>query len=505
MDSSNTRRRPLFTSEELQALFTEAAQPNENGRPQLFKFALPSDFLHQGREEMACIESIFLLAVLHGKKNLVRAILDRADAEMINEIFESITPDLELSPIMYAVDSGSFDIVEILLSYPHSREIINDTATTGFTALMVAAQKNLHEIARILIDAGADITLTDNLGHNALCYAVGHGAMETFSLLTAKYGQFQIENVLRQRDRENNTLLAIAAMNGHTEMLNVLMLFLEEDGVALLQSAGAGDALMTPLMLASNRGHSGTVLAILKHLKEEATAALEDNANLLGCTALSLAIFGEQLDTVKTLIQAGSNIEARNNVNSTPLIMAAVSNMNILEALLDAGANVNAVNNAGFTALMVASNAAAEPIENIQRRFALAGVDSPEVPLQASLTFRNLTYRLLSAMTSQHLQSQPTPQLTDDARCCAQEVNEIRYNMFQTLWPLRRRSQKTSLPEDLSKKIVSEFLTYPVWYRHRLNRDLKEVSYRVGQKIAEKEAAKKTSVEQGSSKKAKYS
>ena len=58
-------------------------------------------------------------------------------------------------------------------------------------------------------------------------------------------------------------------------------------------------------------------------------------------------------EEVRQLIQGGADVNAKNNLGWTPLMLAAYNNSNLatLTALLDAGADAKAKNNEGKTAL----------------------------------------------------------------------------------------------------------------------------------------------------------
>jgi len=69
---------------------------------------------------------------------------------------------------------------------------------------------------------------------------------------------------------------------------------------------------------------------------------------------LCMAAATGDIDGVKGALNEGANVNAKNDVGMTPLILASLSNKEIVELLIEKGANVNAKGNEGFTALMMA-------------------------------------------------------------------------------------------------------------------------------------------------------
>lgn len=81
-----------------------------------------------------------------------------------------------------------------------------------------------------------------------------------------------------------------------------------------------------------------------------------------GCTALHVAAHNGDVATAKTLLDGGSDVNAREAWDETPLHFAARrGSAEICSLLLNAGADVNASNEAGATPLIEAARACQEP------------------------------------------------------------------------------------------------------------------------------------------------
>jgi uncharacterized protein len=116
----------------------------------------------------------------------------------------------------------------------------------------------------------------------------------------------------------------------------------------------SNDEGVTVLMLAAGNGQLELVEALLE-------AGADVNAtDVRGWTALMKAIYNYDMDVgfpeiIRTLIQAGSEIETQIAYGTRPLMLAAgYGQAGVIEVLLDAGADVQAQNEGGRTARTMA-------------------------------------------------------------------------------------------------------------------------------------------------------
>jgi hypothetical protein len=122
--------------------------------------------------------------------------------------------------------------------------------------------------------------------------------------------------------------------------------------VSLLTIAGCGKKENpTPRMNLHLAALQGRVDAIQQHIKAGSDLNAKDE---YGSSPLIAAITFGQTEAAKVLIEAGADMKISNNEGSTPLHTAAFfCHTEIVDALLDNGADKNLRNNAGSTALEI--------------------------------------------------------------------------------------------------------------------------------------------------------
>jgi uncharacterized protein len=79
----------------------------------------------------------------------------------------------DVNPLCLAISKGDIATVKQIIAYGID---VNDTTNRGMTPLMYAAVYNQSEIARLLIEKGADLYKKDNGGNTALDLAKTSGS-----------------------------------------------------------------------------------------------------------------------------------------------------------------------------------------------------------------------------------------------------------------------------------------------------------------------------------------
>lgn len=171
----------------------------------------------------------------------------------------------------------------------------------GITPLHLVAMNDDVEMAKLLVDGGADVIARERGGSTPLHYAAESVAMSKF--LVSRGAD------VNARADDGTTPLFGAAEEG--SMPTVAFLLSRGAGV----NAGDKDG-STPLLVALENWHWDIAKLLLTH------GALVGVKNSRGITPLHLAAKGGNLDLVKLLISKGADVNARGDNGSTPLSLA---------------------------------------------------------------------------------------------------------------------------------------------------------------------------------------
>jgi ankyrin repeat protein len=219
---------------------------------------------------------------------------------------------------------------------------LDDQQPDGMTALHWAAYHNDHKMAALLIDAGANVTVTNRYGVSPLSIACTAGNEKIVRLL------FDAGADPNTTLPGGETVLMTAARTGRVGPVEALL----ETG-ADVNAQDSND--QTAIMWAAAEGHA-EVVQLLIDAGAEFQTSLES-----GFTPLLFAVREGKIAVVEKLLAAGADVNEatrprRNPMGGpgrgvTPLVLAVENgHFELAVRLLDAGADPNA-QRSGFTAL----------------------------------------------------------------------------------------------------------------------------------------------------------
>ncbi|KAJ7706659.1 ankyrin repeat-containing domain protein [Mycena rosella] len=234
------------------------------------------------------------------------------------------------------------------------------------TALIAAAWDGDSQLVRVLVENGADVNAYADVG-TALYWASYNGDLDSARILIQNSAQLNI--ICGQY----HTALIAASYQGHSQLVRMLV----ENGADINTHADVGTALYwassngdlesarvlvqhsadfnirggvyhTPLLVASNRGHTELICMLIEN-------GADVNAYADVGTALYWASCNGDLQSARLLIQNSAEINIRSGHYHTPLLAAAShGHSQLVRMLVENGADVNAHADVG-TALYRAS------------------------------------------------------------------------------------------------------------------------------------------------------
>jgi ankyrin repeat protein len=236
------------------------------------------------------------------------------------------------TPLIWAVTVGREDIVDSLLDNQALIEMRDDFADR--TPLMWAVWWGNEVIVKRLIDRGACLNAVDSIWER------------TPLLWAAKRGTYGAAAILLQRDRSENievkdkeqlTPLALAYVEGHEPVANILLnhganpnCTLPSGMPLLISAATLGDETFAHLLI----NHGANIQC----------------KNKEGIPALSVAVREEHPSISELLIAKGASLEVKDGQGRTALAWAVGRDReDLVELLLRSGADKFAVDNEGRT------------------------------------------------------------------------------------------------------------------------------------------------------------
>ncbi|XP_028131929.1 uncharacterized protein LOC114327487 [Diabrotica virgifera virgifera] len=273
----------------------------------------------------------------NGKTPLALAIQE--DYTNIVQMIEQIQSDLD-EELLTAVQDGNLNKVEGLVSQNAN---VNTTDIYSWTPLHWAAFKDRLEIARFLIEKGADINAADKgpYGKRPIHVAAENNNKDIIEFFLGKKAG------INDTDKQGYTPLHYAAWRGRLEVTQLLV-----DRKANINAADTSTAGKKPIHVAAENNNENIIGFLLSK------GVSIDDADKNGRTPLHYAAEFDQFEVAKFLIEKGADINAADTstTGEKPIHVAAENNSkNIIEFLISKGVSVNDTDKDGRTPLYWAS------------------------------------------------------------------------------------------------------------------------------------------------------
>jgi ankyrin len=267
------------------------------------------------------------------------------------------------------VDAAMNGDLKAVRSLARQTTQINATQPDGMTALHWAVQRRDLQMTSLLLDSGADFSVTNRTGAKPLYLAAVNGDAAVIGrLLDAG------EEANAVLTAEGETVLMLTSYTGNPAAVKLLL----DRGADANTQQFRGQ---TALMWAAAEGHAEVVKLLLQR---GADPSLSSTASTKperrppgGMTALLFAARQGKLEAARALLDGGADVDQAGADSTSPLLIAIVNgHYELATMLIERGANPNVADANGRTPLY-----AAVDLRNVQWSQAPA----PELPQAAHL------------------------------------------------------------------------------------------------------------------------
>jgi len=193
--------------------------------------------------------------------------------------------------VMFASERGFLPIVELLIENGADVSISNKF---GYTALHASTRGNHIEVSKVLVAAGADVNAVDDKGRTPLFLAAEENSLEHVRLLKEHGAD------LETRDKKGWSPLYAAVNRGSLDVAKYLI----GEGVEV-KSQTAGDS-RSPLLVASFSGNVEMVKLLLEAGADVSAKLGMGHSPYRGMTALQIAQKQGHLEVAELLKGAGA-------------------------------------------------------------------------------------------------------------------------------------------------------------------------------------------------------
>jgi ankyrin repeat protein len=228
----------------------------------------------------------------------------------------------------------------------------NERLPRGETPLMMAARTGSVAAMQVLLDEGAALDATETLrGTTALMWAADQGHAAAVRLLLDRGADPDIHSSPAPNPRRGPPGKSVDPRRSRSRALAQRAAGTDSASVRIAAAqAEAGDR---PAAAATATGATGATGATARQDDDDGPARQQLTGG--GLTALTLAARANSLDAVKTLLDAGVDVNQPTAYGWTPLLVATQNRFYQLGTyLLERGADPNKANNGAWTPLYLA-------------------------------------------------------------------------------------------------------------------------------------------------------
>ena len=325
-------------------------------------------------------KKLIFRAIRMGKIDVVKMLLQKGAniSTRVNYVNEDQRYEPSETPLMVAVINEQFDIAKLLLengANPNDKDRLNRTSL-HVASVSYNDDETIVEIAKLLLSHGVNISARANyLGDKP-----GDAPALTVLMTAASWGNNELVKLLLEnganvndKDRFDRTALHLAAQHAYIKVIKLLV----ENGANIsLKAMRDGNNTVdkfTPLMFAVESGGSDRYEAVKFLLEKGANPNEETHPE--GITALNMAVRGNETKILELLIANGGDISIKKHFDDDPpntepseglLSIATINgNKQIAEFLIKNGANPNERDRLNRTPLLMAVNMNEEEIAKL--------------------------------------------------------------------------------------------------------------------------------------------
>ena len=281
------------------------------------------------------------------------------------ELLLSKDPDINIqyihgmTALMYASHYGHHQIVELLLSKDPD---INIQDNDGWTALMLASRYGHHQVVELLLSKDPDINIQNNNGYSTttLLLISSNFIMTRLNILddiplderTQLLNQLHSGNYVKilklLLDSHPNHIPFFVGEKIHSLSLAALSNNFDAVEILMKKCDISPEHIINAFTVACYVGHSSMII----HLSEKVTTLSNNERRLLVAAAE-----GDLGTLISMIYEVGMSPDTPLVAGITPLMIAAsCGHIELVEALIQAGADVNKRNDEGMNALDIVSD-----------------------------------------------------------------------------------------------------------------------------------------------------